>query len=42
VAAAMMDRMGRKTIQIMGFAMMALSFAAIRRSPASRSLSTPS
>ena len=29
VAAAMIDRLGRKAIQILGFAMMALSFAAI-------------
>ena len=29
VAAAMMDRIGRKTIQVLGFAMMALSFAAM-------------
>jgi PHS family inorganic phosphate transporter-like MFS transporter len=36
VAAAMMDRMGRKTIQIMGFAMMALSFAAIALIPGNR------
>ena len=33
VAAAMMDRIGRKTIQILGFAMMALSFAAIALIP---------
>ena len=30
VAAAMMDRMGRKSIQMLGFAMMAISFAAWR------------
>ncbi len=29
VAAAMMDRLGRKPIQVLGFAMMAISFAAI-------------
>jgi len=33
VAAAMMDRMGRKSIQIIGFAMMAASFAAIALIP---------
>jgi PHS family inorganic phosphate transporter-like MFS transporter len=33
VAAAMMDRIGRKTIQILGFSMMAVSFAAIALIP---------
>jgi MFS transporter, PHS family, inorganic phosphate transporter len=33
IAAAMMDRMGRKSIQIIGFGMMALSFAAIALVP---------
>jgi MFS family permease len=41
VAAAMMDRMGRKTIQIMGFAMMALSFAAIAAIPGIEKLIYP-
>jgi MFS family permease len=41
VAAAMMDRMGRKTIQIMGFAMMALSFAAIALIPGIEKLVYP-
>jgi MFS transporter, PHS family, inorganic phosphate transporter len=40
-AAAMMDRMGRKTIQIMGFAMMALSFAAIALIPGIEKLVYP-
>jgi MFS transporter, PHS family, inorganic phosphate transporter len=33
IAAAMMDRMGRKSIQILGFAMMALTFAVIALVP---------
>ncbi len=33
IAAAMMDRMGRKSIQILGFTMMAVSFAAIALIP---------
>ena len=41
VAAAMMDRMGRKTIQILGFAMMALSFAAIALIPRIETLIYP-
>jgi len=41
VAAAMMDRIGRKTIQIMGFAMMALSFAAIALIPGIEKLVYP-
>jgi PHS family inorganic phosphate transporter-like MFS transporter len=41
VAAAMMDRMGRKTIQIMGFAMMALSFAAMAAIPGIEKLIYP-
>jgi MFS transporter, PHS family, inorganic phosphate transporter len=41
VAAAMMDRMGRKTIQILGFAMMALSFAAIALIPGIEKLVYP-
>jgi len=41
VAAAMMDRMGRKTIQILGFAMMALSFAAIAAIPGIEKLIYP-
>jgi MFS family permease len=41
VAAAMMDRMGRKTIQILGFAMMALSFAAMAAIPGIEKLIYP-
>ena len=41
VAAAMMDRMGRKTIQILGFSMMALSFAAIAAIPGIEKLIYP-
>jgi len=41
VAAAMMDRMGRKPIQIMGFAMMAVSFAAIALIPGIEKLVLP-
>jgi MFS family permease len=41
VAAAMMDRIGRKTIQILGFAMMALSFAAIALIPGIETLIYP-
>jgi MFS family permease len=41
VAAAMMDRMGRKTIQILGFAMMALSFAAMALIPGVEKLVYP-
>jgi PHS family inorganic phosphate transporter-like MFS transporter len=41
VAAAMMDRMGRKTIQILGFAMMALSFAAMAVIPGIEKLIYP-
>jgi MFS family permease len=41
VAAAMMDRMGRKTIQILGFAMMALSFAAMALIPGIEKLVYP-
>jgi PHS family inorganic phosphate transporter-like MFS transporter len=41
VAAAMMDRIGRKTIQIMGFAMMALSFAAMAAIPGIEKLIYP-
>jgi len=41
VAAAMMDRIGRKTIQILGFAMMALSFAAIALIPGIEKLIYP-
>ena len=39
VAAAMMDRMGRKTIQVLGFAIMALTFAAIALIPGIEKLS---
>jgi MFS family permease len=41
VAAAMMDRMGRKSIQIMGFAMMALTFAAMALVPGIEKLVVP-
>ena len=41
VAAAMMDRIGRKTIQILGFAMMAMSFAAIALIPGIEKLIYP-
>jgi len=41
VAAAMMDRIGRKTIQILGFAMMALSFAAMGLIPGIEKLVYP-
>src|ERR1700678_436126 len=41
VAAAMMDRIGRKTIQILGFAMMAMSFAAIALIPGIEKLVYP-
>jgi MFS family permease len=41
VAAAMMDRTGRKTIQILGFAMMALSFAAMALIPGIEKLVYP-
>jgi MFS family permease len=41
VAAAMMDRMGRKTIQVLGFAMMALTFAAIALIPGIEKLVYP-
>jgi MFS family permease len=41
VAAAMMDRIGRKTIQILGFTMMALSFAAIAFIPGIEKLIYP-
>jgi MFS family permease len=41
VAAAMMDLMGRKTIQILGFAMMALSFAAMAAIPGIEKLIHP-
>jgi MFS transporter, PHS family, inorganic phosphate transporter len=41
VAAAMMDRIGRKTIQILGFAMMAASFAAIALIPGIEKLIYP-
>jgi MFS family permease len=41
VAAAMMDRIGRKTIQILGFAMMAMSFAAIAAIPGIEKLVYP-
>ncbi len=41
VAAAMMDRIGRKTIQILGFAMMALSFAAMALVPGIEKLIYP-
>ena len=41
VAAAMMDRMGRKSIQVLGFAMMALSFAAMALIPGIEKLVVP-
>jgi PHS family inorganic phosphate transporter-like MFS transporter len=41
VAAAMMDRMGRKPIQVLGFAMMAVSFAAIALIPGIEKLVVP-
>jgi MFS transporter, PHS family, inorganic phosphate transporter len=41
VAAAMMDRIGRKTIQILGFAMMALTFAAMALIPGIEQLVVP-
>ena len=41
LAAAMMDRMGRKTIQILGFAMMALTFAGIALIPGIEKLLIP-
>jgi MFS family permease len=41
VAAAMIDRIGRKTIQILGFAMMAMSFAAIAAIPGIEKLVYP-
>ena len=41
VAAAMMDRIGRKTIQVLGFAMMALSFAAMGLIPGIEKLIYP-
>ena len=41
VAAAMMDRLGRKPIQILGFAMMAISFAAIALIPGIEQLIVP-
>jgi MFS transporter, PHS family, inorganic phosphate transporter len=41
VAAAMIDRIGRKTIQILGFAMMAMSFAAIAVIPGIEKLVYP-
>jgi MFS transporter, PHS family, inorganic phosphate transporter len=41
VAAAMMDRIGRKTIQILGFAMMATSFLAIALIPGIEKLVYP-
>jgi PHS family inorganic phosphate transporter-like MFS transporter len=41
VAAAMMDRIGRKTIQVLGFAMMALTFAAIALIPGIEKLVYP-
>jgi MFS family permease len=41
VAAAMMDRMGRKSIQILGFAMMALTFALIALIPGIERLVVP-
>jgi MFS family permease len=41
VAAAMMDRIGRKTIQILGFAMMAMCFAAIAVIPGIEKLVYP-
>ena len=41
VAAAMIDRIGRKTIQILDFAMMAMSFAAISAIPGIEKLVYP-
>jgi MFS transporter, PHS family, inorganic phosphate transporter len=41
VAAAMMDRMGRKSIQIIGFAMMAITFGAIAIVPSIDKLLMP-
>jgi MFS family permease len=41
VAAAMMDRMGRKPIQILGFAMMAISFSAMALIPGIEKLIFP-
>jgi MFS transporter, PHS family, inorganic phosphate transporter len=41
IAAAMMDRMGRKSIQIIGFAMMAATFAAIALIPGVEKLVVP-
>ncbi|WP_428487647.1 MFS transporter [Rhodopila sp.] len=41
VAAAMMDRLGRKPIQILGFAMMAISFGAIALIPGIEKLILP-
>ncbi len=41
LAAAMMDRMGRKPIQIIGFAMMALTFAAMALIPGIEKLVVP-
>jgi MFS family permease len=41
LAAAMMDRMGRKSIQVLGFAMMALTFAAIALIPGIEKLVVP-
>jgi PHS family inorganic phosphate transporter-like MFS transporter len=41
VAAAMMDRLGRKPIQVLGFAMMAVSFAAIALIPGIEKLIVP-
>ena len=41
VAAAMMDRMGRKSIQVLGFAMMALTFAAMALVPGIEKLVVP-
>ena len=41
VAAALMDRMGRKSIQVLGFAMMAAAFAAIALIPGIEKLVVP-
>jgi PHS family inorganic phosphate transporter-like MFS transporter len=41
IAAAMMDRIGRKTIQVLGFAMMAVSFAFIAAVPGVEKLVLP-
>jgi len=41
VAAALMDRMGRKSIQVLGFAMMATTFAAIALIPGIEKLVVP-